>query len=80
MRELIRFLLVGFASGWIAAIVVRGSRRIRGCLTYIVVGMIGGVLGGYLTDALDVSDVLSVVGATVGAIVLLIFVRSLRNR
>lgn len=80
MRELIRFLLVGLVSGWIAAILVRGSVRTRGCLTYMVIGMIGAVIGGYVFEALDISQVGSVITATAGAIVLLVLIRMLRTR
>ena len=80
MRELIRFLLVGLVSGWIAAILVRGSVRTRGCLTYMVIGMIGAVIGGYIFSALDISQVGSVITATAGAIVLLVLIRMLRTR
>lgn len=80
MRELIRFLLVGLVSGWIAAILVRGSLRTRGCLTYMVIGMIGAVVGGVLFSAVGISEVGSVVTATVGAVILLAVVRSVRKR
>lgn len=80
MHELIRFLLVGLVSGWIAAILVRGSIRTRGCLTYMVIGMIGAVIGGFGFSLLGISEVGSVVTATVGAIVLLVAIRSLRKR
>lgn len=79
MRELIRFLLVGFVSGWIAAIVVRTSVRLRGCLTYLVVGMLGSVIGGYLFELLGIGGVGSVVTATIGAIAFLVVVRLLRT-
>lgn len=79
MHELIRFLLVGLVSGWIAAILVRGSLRMRGCLTYMVVGMLGAVVGGYVFRALGISQVGQVVTATVGAIILLVVLRLLRN-
>lgn len=82
--ELIRFLLVGLVSGWIAAILVRGSVRgsvrVRGCLTYMVIGVIGALLAGYLFRALNISEVGSVVTATAGAIIPLVLVRMLRNR
>lgn len=80
MRELIRFLLVGLVSGWIAAILVRGSLRTRGCLTYMVIGIIGAVVGGVLFSAVGISEVGSVVTATVGAVILLAVVRSVRKR
>jgi uncharacterized membrane protein YeaQ/YmgE (transglycosylase-associated protein family) len=79
MHELIRFLLVGLVSGWIAAILVRGSLRVRGCLTYMVIGMLGAIVGGYVFRALGISQVGSVITATVGAIILLVSVRFLRN-
>jgi uncharacterized membrane protein YeaQ/YmgE (transglycosylase-associated protein family) len=78
MRELIRFLLVGFVSGWIASIVVRGRTRLRGCLSYLVIGIAGALIGGYLFRALGMHDVAQVVSATVGAIVLLVLIRMIR--
>ncbi len=79
MRELIRFLLVGFVAGWIASIVVRGRTRLRGCLTYLVVGIVGALIGGYIFRALGVHEVARVISATVGAIVFLLLIRVLRN-
>lgn len=80
MRELIRFLLVGFVAGWIASILVRGSLRVRGCLTYLVVGMIGAVIGGYVFRAVGLTDVAQVFTATAGSVILLVFLRMLRRR
>lgn len=81
--HLVRFLLVGFVSGWIASILVRGSTRVRGCFVYVAVGMIGAVIGGYLFRLAHVSGgagfIGSVVTATIGAIVLLVVLRLLRN-
>jgi uncharacterized membrane protein YeaQ/YmgE (transglycosylase-associated protein family) len=77
--ELIRFLLVGLVSGWIAAILVRGSVRVRGCLTYMVIGMVGAVIGGYVFRALGISDVATVFTATAGAVMLLVIIRLLRS-
>lgn len=79
MRELIRFLLVGFVSGWIAAILARRTVRLRGCLTYTVVGMIGAVAGGYPFGLLGIGPVASVFTAAAGAILLLTGLRLVRN-
>ncbi|MEX0875072.1 MAG: GlsB/YeaQ/YmgE family stress response membrane protein [Actinomycetota bacterium] len=79
MRELIRFLLVGFVSGWIASIVVRGRTRLRGCLSYLVIGTVGALIGGYLLRTLGMHEVAQVVSATVGAIVLLVLIGIVRN-
>jgi uncharacterized membrane protein YeaQ/YmgE (transglycosylase-associated protein family) len=77
--EVIRFLLVGMVSGWIAAILVRGSTRLRGCVTYVVIGMTGALISGLIFRAVGVSEVARVLTATAGAILLLILVRVLRN-
>ena len=80
MRDFPRFLLVGFASGWIAAILARGSVRLRGCVSYVVIGLLGAMLGGYAFALFDMPEVTRVVGAALGSIVLLSLVRSLRKR
>lgn len=78
--ELIRFLLIGFVSGWIASIAVRGRIvRLRGCLTYTVFGVTGALGGGYLFDLLGLSDVASVIAAAIGAAGSLVFLQVLRN-
>lgn len=83
LRELLRFLLVGFVAGWIASLIVRGGVRSRGCLTNVVVGMVGAVIGGFLFEQLDLRGgagfVGSVLTATVGAVVLLVLLRILRE-
>lgn len=78
MRELIRFLLVGFVAGWIATILVRGAVRTRGCLTNMVIGMLGALIGGYVLEMVGIKGVGSVVTATLGAIVFLVLVRLVR--
>jgi uncharacterized membrane protein YeaQ/YmgE (transglycosylase-associated protein family) len=79
-RELIRFLLIGFVSGWIASIIVRGYIvRLRGCLSFLLFGLAGSLAGGYLFHALGLSDVAAVFAAAAGAIALLLFLQVLRN-
>lgn len=82
MHEIIRFLIVGFVAGWIAAILVRGHVRLRGCVVHTVVGMIGAVVGGVLFRFAGVHGganfIGSVLTATVGAVVLLVVLRLLR--
>ncbi len=79
-RELIRFLLIGFVSGWIASILVRGRIvRLRGCLSFLLFGVVGSFAGGFLIQALGWSDVVAVVAAAVGAVVFLFFLQVLRN-
>ena len=79
-RELIRYLLIGFVSGWIASILVRGRiLRLRGCLSFLVFGVLGAVGGGYLVQVLGLSVVAAAVAAAVGAIGALLFLQVLRN-
>lgn len=79
-RELIRYLLIGFVSGWIASILVRGRIvRLRGCFSFIVFGLLGALGGGYLFHALGLSEIAAVVAAAVGAIGALVFLQVLRN-
>ena len=79
-RELIRFLLVGFVSGWIASILVRGRIvRARGCLSFLLFGILGSLGGGYLVHALGLSEVIAVVAAGAGAVLFLVFLQVLRN-
>jgi len=82
VHAIVRFLLVGFVAGWIAAILVRGHVRLRGCVVHTVVGMIGAVVGGVLFRYAGLhggADFIgSVVTATIGAVVLLVLLRLLR--
>lgn len=79
----IRLLLIGFVAGWIAGLVVRGGVRARGCLTNLVVGMLGAVIGGYLFKQLEIGGgpgfIGEVVTATIGAVILLVVVRLIRT-
>ena len=71
--ELLTFLCIGAASGWIAAKIVRGSSlELPG---NIVVGVIGAILGGWLFDLLRITTggglLGSIITATAGAAVFL---------
>lgn len=80
MRDFLRFLLVGLASGWIAAILARGSVRLRGCVSFFVIALLGAMLGGYTMAAFDLPEIARVLGAAAGSIVLLSLVRTMRTR
>lgn len=83
LGELLRFLLIGLVAGWIAAILVRpAGRRSIGLLGYMVTGMLGAVIGGFLFERLGIPGgagfLGSVLTATVGAVVLLVMIRLIR--
>src|ERR1700675_909429 len=73
MRSLIGWLVLGLLAGWLAGKISRG--RGFGCITDIVLGLIGGVLGGWLFTRLGIvshadSFLYSLAAATVGAIII----------
>lgn len=45
--SILSWVLFGILAGWIAAVVVRDQRP-RGCLTNMVTGILGAVLGGFV--------------------------------
>jgi uncharacterized membrane protein YeaQ/YmgE (transglycosylase-associated protein family) len=66
------YLLIGLAAGWLASLVVRG--RGSGFFVNIVVGIIGGLLGGWIVSLFGwypIGTFSSLVASTIGAIVLL---------
>ncbi len=76
-QQLIVFLLIGLVAGWLASIVVGGGGLIR----YLVTGVIGAFVGGYLLSALGINlgirNALAsqVVTSTIGAIVVVLLAR-----
>ena len=48
---LVSWILVGFVAGWLATYIAGGDRR-RGCLSNIVLGIIGALVGGWLMNFL----------------------------
>ena len=80
VERLIWFLLIGIAAGWIASMVMKSGRS--SILQYMVIGVIGALLGGWLFSLLGLgaSGLLgSLIVATVGAIVLIALLRMLRR-
>ena len=45
--NLLSWILFGILAGWIAAVVVRDQRP-RGCLTNMVTGILGALIGGFV--------------------------------
>ncbi|MFM1814710.1 MAG: hypothetical protein RLZ98_1405 [Pseudomonadota bacterium] len=76
-RDLLIFLAIGLVAGWLASLVVGGG----GLLRYMVIGVIGSFVGGYLLRAagvnLGIKNALAsqIVTATIGAIVVVIIAR-----
>jgi uncharacterized membrane protein YeaQ/YmgE (transglycosylase-associated protein family) len=72
-RSLVGWILLGLIAGWLAGKISRG--RGFGCITDIVLGLIGGVLGGWIFMKLGIvgpadSFLFSLAAATVGAVII----------
>ncbi len=76
-RALITFLIIGIVAGFIASLVVGGSGLVR----YLITGVIGAFVGGYLFDVLGIDLGIKnriasqIVTSSVGAIVIIILAR-----
>lgn len=79
--EVVWFVLVGIAAGWLAGQFVKGGGF--GLIGDLVVGIVGALLGGFIFSSLGIgagSGLLgSLIVATVGAVVLLLLIRLLKR-
>jgi uncharacterized membrane protein YeaQ/YmgE (transglycosylase-associated protein family) len=77
-RALLIFVFIGLVAGFVASLLVGGG---GGILRYLVTGLIGAFVGGYLFDVLDIDLgirnrlVSQIVTASVGAIIVVILAR-----
>lgn len=75
------YILIGAVAGWLAGLIVKGSGS--GLLLNIVIGIIGGVLGGWLFTLMGIASTSmwgSLITAVVGAVVLLLIVSLFTRR
>ena len=76
-KALVVFLLIGLVAGWLASFIVGGGGLIR----YLVSGVIGAFVGGYLLNAVGVNLGIKnplasqIVTSTIGAIVVVLLAR-----
>ena len=81
---LISWLIFGAVAGWVASIIA-GTNRRQGCLTDIVVGVVGAFLGGFLMQLATGSrlhvgfDLRSFFVAVLGSVVLLVLTGATRR-
>ncbi len=80
--SLLSWILVGAISGWLANIITNNKSR-PGCFFNIVLGIIGAFVGGFLMKVMGGQGVTgfnlwSIIVATLGAVVLIWVVRSIR--
>ena len=73
--SLLSWLLIGLIAGWLAGKIARGQGF--GCLTDIVLGLVGAVLGGWVFVKLGILGggfIYSLAAATVGAVIIVAIV------
>jgi uncharacterized membrane protein YeaQ/YmgE (transglycosylase-associated protein family) len=78
--NIVLFLLIGLAAGWLAGKLVKG--RGFGLVESLIVGVIGALIGGFVFGAIgvNVGGLLGqLVAATVGAVILLYVLKLIRN-
>src|SRR5580693_3385850 len=69
------WILIGLVAGWLAGKIARGAGY--GCITDVILGLVGSVLGGWLFMKLGILGggmLYSLAAATVGAIILVAIV------
>ncbi len=78
--NLVYFLLIGLAAGWLAGQLVKGSGF--GLIENLIVGVIGALIGGFVfgTLGVNVGGLLGeLIAATVGALILLYLLKFIRR-
>ncbi len=79
--EILWFILIGLAAGWLAGQFMRGGGF--GVVGDIVLGVLGALVGGFLFHQLGLSAGGGLIGAlivaTIGAVVLLFLVRLVKH-
>jgi uncharacterized membrane protein YeaQ/YmgE (transglycosylase-associated protein family) len=77
-RAIVTFLVVGLIAGWLASWIVPSSGTL---LTFLIAGVLGAFVGGYLFTALKINLpirnvwISQIITATVGAIIVLVVAR-----
>ena len=75
-RGFLSWVILGLIAGWLAGKIARG--RGYGCLTDILLGLIGSILGGWIFRKLEIGAgtgwLYQLAAATVGAVVLVVVV------
>ena len=79
--ELLWFILIGVAAGWLAGQIMKGGGY--GLVGDLILGVIGALLGGWLFGLADIAAaglIGKLVVATIGAIVLILLLRLIKKK
>lgn len=79
--SILGWIILGGIAGWIASMMTGES---EGCITSVVLGIVGALIGGFVFSALGGTGVTgfnlwSLVVAVVGAVILIVIVRAIRR-
>ena len=81
---ILAWLVVGLIAGWLAGMVMKGGGY--GVVGDIIIGIVGALIGGFLAatlfnaDAVNGINIVSIVTAFVGAVILIAVIRALPGR
>ena len=81
---ILAWIVVGLIAGWLAGMVMKGGGY--GVVGDILIGIVGAVIGGFLAavlfgvDAVNGINIVSIVTAFIGAVVLIAGIRALPGR
>ena len=76
--DVLGWIVVGFFAGAISGALV-GGKTARGCLPNIVIGILGGVIGGWLASQMGFTQVQGFIAAVVVAVFGSVVVRLVLN-
>jgi len=72
LEEIVIWLVVGVAAGWLASQIMRSK---RGLVSYALLGIVGAIVGGFLFSILNLGGATNILGqiviATIGAVLVL---------
>ncbi len=81
--SIVAWIIVGLIAGWLAGVVMKGSGY--GVVGDIIIGIVGALLGGFLTSVLfGLSavwglDIVSIIVAFIGAVILIAILRAVSH-
>lgn len=81
---IISWIIVGGLAGWIASMIMKSDGRM-GLLANIIVGIVGGLLGGFVLSLFNIGGVngfsiWSILVSVLGAVILLWIINLIRRR
>ena len=80
LTSILIVLLVGAVAGWLAGVIMKGSGF--GLVGDIIIGLFGGLIGGWLLPMIGVSFggiIGSIIMSVIGAVILIFIIRLVRR-